>query len=181
MTKVISIKNSFVLSLFLSIAILLSGFLMLPNAAIAQDTDTCTGGTLNPNPDSDGSDDLLITAPCNVTAGEHMYRNVNILNNGELTFLDEGAETKFWAKSILVESGGSLIAGTNSAAGAFGANKGKLTIYLYGSKTDAGIACRSPQRTSGIPCGVDSNIWTSNTKDTVNPSSCQRRPHQRER
>jgi len=175
MTKIISVKDSFVLSLFLSIAILLSGFLMLPNGAMAQDTDTCAEGTLNPNPDSDGSDDLLITAPCNVTAGEHMYRNINILDNGELNFIDEGAETKFWTKSILVENGGKLIAGTNSAAGAFGANGGKLTIYLYGSKTDAGIACRSPQRTSGIPCGVDSTIWTSNTKDTVNPSSCNKK------
>jgi hypothetical protein len=174
MIKFIPAQGKFVVTLFLSITILLSGFLMLPNSALAQEfeddfgvtraTLTCEGGTLNPNPDSDGSDDLLITAPCNVTAGEHMYRNVNIIANGVLNFLDEGAETKFWAKSILVENGGSLTAGTNSAAGAFGANGGTLTIYLYGSKTDAGIACRSPQRTSGIPCGVDSTIWLSNTK-----------------
>jgi len=180
MSKFIPLQGKFVAALFLSITVLLSGFLILPNLVLAQEfeddfgvtraTLTCEGGTLNPG--GNGSDDLLITAPCNVKAGEHMYRNVNIIAKGVLNFLDEAPETKFWAKSILVENDGSLIAGTNSSEGAFGAKGGKLTIYLYGSKTDAGIACRSPQQTSDVPCGVDRDIWTSNTKDTVNPSTC---------
>jgi len=179
MTKFIPLQGKFVVTLFLSITLFLSGFLILPNSALVQEfeddfgvtraTLTCEGGTLDRG---DGTKDLLITAPCNVGAGEYKYRNINIIANGVLNFMDEGAETIFWAKSILVENDGKLTAGTNTEAGAFGANGGKLTIYLYGSKTDAGIACMSPQRTSGIPCGVDSTIWTSNTKDTVNPSTC---------
>ncbi len=169
MIKFIPVQGKFVVTLFLSITILLSGFLMLPNVASAQPLP-CDGDL---SPGGNGSDDLLITAPCNVKAGEHMYRNVNIIApNGVLNFLDEGAETNFWAKSILVENGGTLKAGANTEAGAFGANGGKLTIYLYGSKTDDGIACRSPQQTSGVPCGVDRDIWNSNTKDTINPTSC---------
>ena len=181
MTKFIPVQGEFLATLFLSITILLSGFLILPNAASTQEfeddfgvtrtTLTCEG-TLNAG--GNGTDDLLIATPCNVTAGEHMYRNVNIINNGVLNFLDEAPETKFWAKSILVEDGGSLTAGTNSAAGAFGANGGKLTIYLYGSKTDAGIECKSPKRSSSDRCGIDGAIWLSNTKDTVNPSSCNK-------
>ena len=169
MTKIISVKDSFVLSLFLSMAILLSGFLMLPNLASAQDTDTCADGTLDPG---DGSKDLLILAPCNVGAGEYMYRYVNVINNGTLNFLDEGAETDFWAKSILVEAGGTLKAGEKSTAGAFGTNGGKLTIYLYGSKTDPDVECKSPQQTSGVPCGIDRDVWGTNTMSTINPTSC---------
>lgn len=171
MAKFIPVQGKFVVTLFLSITILLSGFLILPNSALAQEVenDFCDKGTLDRG---DGTKDLLITAPCNVGAGEYKYRNVNIIANGVLNFMDEGPETNFWAKNILVENGGTLKAGESNAAGAFGANGGTLTIYLYGSKTDAGIACRSPQRTSGIPCGVDSTIWTSNTKDTINPTSC---------
>jgi len=173
--------TKFIAALFLSITILLSGFLMLPNVAQAQDfeddfvvtraTDTCKDRTLAPG---DGADDLLIAAPCDVGAGVYKYRNVNIINNGVLNFLDEGAETDFWAKSILVENGGSLIAGTNSDTGAFGANGGTLIIHLYGSASDAGIACKSPQQSSDDFCGIDKNIWISNSKDTINPTSCNK-------
>lgn len=181
MTNLIPVQDKSVVTLFLSIAILLSGFLMLPNSALSQEFDddfgvtratlSCEGGTLNPG--GNGSDDLLIAAQCNVKAGEHMYRNVNVINNGVLNFLDEGAETHFWAKSILVENEGSLIAGTNSATGAFGAKGGKLIIYLYGKASDEGIKC-SPQQSSNSPCGIDSTTWTLNTKDKVNPDSCKK-------
>lgn len=172
MSNLVPIQNKFIAKLFIFISILLGGFLILPNIASTQesDTDFCEKGTLDPG---NGTKDLLISAPCNVKAGEHMYRDVNIINNGVLNFMDEGAETKFWAKSILIESGGQLIAGTNSAAGAFGANGGTLTIYLYGSKDDkAGIECKTPQQTSGVPCGIDRDVWNSNSMNTVNPTSC---------
>ncbi len=78
MNKLIPVQDKSVLTLFLSIAILLSGFLMLPNLASAQDTDTCTSGTLAPG---DGTQNLLITAQCDVGAGEYKYRYVNIINN----------------------------------------------------------------------------------------------------
>jgi len=123
-------------------------------------TEICSGGTLDPG---DGTKDLLIAASCDVGAGVFQYRNVNIINEGTLTFLDEGAETHFWAKSILVESGGTLTAGTNTDAGAFGAKGGTLTIHLYGSDSDkTGIVCKSPQQSSDIPCGIDKEVWISN-------------------
>lgn len=173
MIKFISTQCKFVVTLFLSVAILLSGFLMLPDAALSQeDTSITCSGDLEPG-DNSGKDLLVVNATCNVKAGEHKYRNINIINQGVLNFLDEGAETDFWAKSILVEAGGTLKAGEPSDAGAFGANGGKLTIYLYGSKDDLkGIECKSPQQTSGVPCGIDRDIWNSNTLSTKNPTSC---------
>jgi Pentapeptide repeats (8 copies)/RTX calcium-binding nonapeptide repeat (4 copies)/G8 domain len=134
--------------------------------------EICAGGTLAPG---DGTTNLLIASLCNVGAGLYQYRDVNIINDGTLTFLDEGAETNFWAKSILVENGGSLIAGTNTQAGAFGANGGTLTIHLYGSDNDkTGIACKSPQQSSNVPCGIDRDVWSSNSMNTVNPASCKK-------
>lgn len=159
----VTAKDSLTLSLFLSITIVLFGLLFVPNISIAQ--DTCAGGTLDPG---NGSQDLLITAPCNVGAGEYMYRNVNIIANGVLNFLDEGDNIDFWAKSILVENNGTLKAGESTDSGAFGAAGGTLTIYLYGSKTDSAIQCASPQQTSGVPCGIEPGIWNSNTKVTPN-------------
>ncbi|MEM7008481.1 MAG: hypothetical protein AAF462_05030, partial [Thermodesulfobacteriota bacterium] len=169
MAKLTLIKGKPIATLILSIAILMGGFLVLPTTAVAQNDDTCATGTLDPG---NGSQDLLISAPCNVGAGEYMYGNVNIINNGVLNFVDEGSKTDFWAKSILVEAGGTLRAGEMSDSGAFGANGGTLTIYLYGAKDDlAGIECKSPEQTPGVPCGIESDIWNSNTF-SMNPTSC---------
>ena len=132
--------------------------------------ELCTGGTLPPG---DGTKDLRISQPCNVGNGTdkiYQYKNVNIVNNGILTFMDEGegSDIHFWAKSILVESGGSLIAGTDTDADAFGAKGGTLTIHLYGSDTDkTGIVCRSNQPTTGIPCGINPAVWNSNGTERV--------------
>jgi len=172
MNNFISVQINFVQTLFLSLAILLCSVFLFQNGAMAQDdpctggTCTCLGGTLNPADHSNM--DLLIAGPCDVKAGEHMYRYVNVIANGVLNFLDEGAETEFWAKSMLVENDGTLKAGEPSDTGAFGAGGGKLTIYLYGSKTDPGVQCVSPQQTSGVPCGIEPGIWNSNTKVVPN-------------
>ena len=168
MTKSIPVQGKSVVTIFLSIAILISGFLVLPNIAIAQ-TVICDDIL---NPGGDGSQDLLIANTTCVKAGEHMYRYVNIINNGTLNFLDEGAETNFWAKSILVESGGTLKAGEKSTSGAFGASGGKLTIYLYGRKNDPDVECKSPQVTSSVPCGINRDVWGTNTMGNAFPTSC---------
>ncbi len=141
----------------------------------AQDTDaedlegepratvSCTDGKLPPG---NGQDDLLLSVPCEVSGGVYLYRNINIIRNGKLTFKDDGSEIHLWAKSILVESDGEILAGTEQAP--FGTNKGVLTIHLYGSDTDKeGIECKSPQVTSGVLCGATREAWQSNGASPV--------------
>jgi hypothetical protein len=88
---------------------------------------------------------------CVVPQGTYAYRNVNIWGGGSLSF--EDAAIDFHAHSILVENGGTLVAGMS------GALTGPVTIWLYGSPTDsvAPITCKS-----GATCGVPADIWSSN-------------------
>ncbi len=128
----------------------------------------CTGGPL----DHGGGEDLLVTGTCTVHAGVYRYGNVNIIAGGTLDFVESpGADTHFWARSILVERDGNLIAGTPTAP--IGTRNGTLTIHLYGSDTDkAGIQCQSPV-VNGIPCGIPEAVWNSNPPPmTLDPQAC---------
>src|SRR5262245_57032326 len=73
---------------------------------------TCTGGAVEVV--TDGRD-LEVTGPCTVGAGIYKYGNVNIYGSEQkpasLTFQDAAVE--FWAKAILVENYGSLLAGSD--------------------------------------------------------------------
>jgi hypothetical protein len=131
-------------------------------------------------PLGDGTQDLQVTREIHVAPGKiYAYRNVNIYG-GRLIFDDveaeaeafswvssvihriktlwrgtaEKTETHFWAKSILVENEGSLIAGSEDSP-----FQSILVIHLYGSNTDQeGIACK----TSDAPktyCGVPADKW----------------------
>lgn len=86
-----------------------------------------------------------------VNGGTYVYRNVNIWGGGTLTFND--AKINFHAHSILVENGGSLLAGVSAPV------VGPVTIWLYGAKDDgiAPITCKSSPT-----CGVPQDIWDSN-------------------
>ena len=138
--------------------------------ANAADTDTCQTGRLTPG---DGTKDLFVSSRCDVPAGVFLYQNVNIIQNGVLVFADTGGETHFWAKSILVENGGTILAGTQQTP--FGSNKGVLTFHLYGMESDkTGITCMSPKQNSQAPpCGIDKNVWDSNggSKVTLPPGN----------
>jgi hypothetical protein len=76
----------------------------------------------------------------------------------------------FWANSILVENGGSLIAGSQPgfSGGPFGTKRGVLTIHLYGdnqnnTNSGVGITCKSSSLPPPAPpCGIPSNIWVDN-------------------
>lgn len=87
-----------------------------------------------------------------VNGGTYVYRNVNIWGGGTLTFND--AKINFHAHSILVENGGSLLAGVSAPV------VGPVTIWLYGAKDDGipPITCKSSPT-----CGVPTDIWNSNT------------------
>ena len=117
---------------------------------------TCTSALLPGN-----GDDLEVTGPCTVAAGTYNYGNVNIYNGGSLTFAD--AEIDFWAKSILIENSGSLIAG--SPQDPIGKNGGSLTIHLYGTDQGiggSGVSCQTDER-----CGVPLSIWQTNGSTKV--------------
>jgi hypothetical protein len=128
----------------------------------------CNNGPLAPG----SGEDLVITDHCKVGAGVYKYGNVNIIQGGVLEFIESPrAGTDFWAKSILVENNGSLIAGTPAAS--MGMRNGTFMIHLYGSDTDRNdIECKSPV-VNGVPCGIPESIWISNPPPTTpNPASC---------
>ncbi|MGH7909334.1 MAG: pentapeptide repeat-containing protein, partial [Thermodesulfobacteriota bacterium] len=127
---------------------------------LAQDeaSEACKNGKLNPG----NGEDIVITAPCSVGGGNYQYGNINILKDGSLDFDDKNID--FWAKSILVENGGSLTAGTPQTP--IGTQNGQITIHLYGTNDGKGIECKSPLVNS-VPCGIDKAVWDSNGKNKV--------------
>ncbi len=135
----------------------------------AEAADSCANGILAPGT----GDDLLVTGSCTVGAGTYHYGNVNIIEGGTLQFIESTkAETDFWAKSILVENGGSLIAGRQAEP--IGTHNGVLTIHLYGSDEDkSGIECKSPLVDGVQTCGIPKDVWESNMP-SLNPTSCKK-------
>jgi hypothetical protein len=118
---------------------------------------TCNGGTLT---SGDATTDLQVTGPCEVTAGTYIFHSVNIYSTnpgvtlgGSLNFDD--AKIDFYAENIVIEYGGSLIAGNPNPIGTAG---GALTIHLWGAATDPGVTCVSAN------CGVPNPIWISNPR-----------------
>ena len=126
------------------------------------DADKCTCLLQNGGPD----DNLSFNFTCNVPAGSKVaFGNVNIIAGGTLNFLD-GGDTHFWAKSILVENGGTLSAGSLTAP----IKNGRVTIHLYGApqgRNGTGALCVSPN--SPETCGAPAEIFFSNvTADHMN-------------
>jgi hypothetical protein len=121
---------------------------------------------------------LVISSACVVNrAGTYYYGNVNIINGGTLTFsepLGNGTLVNFWAANIIVENGGTLVAGANGTP--YGSRGGVLAIYLYGpnqSGTNAkpvdpyanpgqGALCVTQQSSTVGPCGIPTSIWNDN-------------------
>jgi cell migration-inducing and hyaluronan-binding protein len=121
---------------------------------------TCNGGTV---PSGDPTTDLQVTGPCEVPAGTYTFHNVNIYSTtpgvapeGSLNFDD--AVIDFYAENIVIENGGSLIAGSKNTP--IGTAGGKVTIHLWGPSTDPGVSCVTAN------CGVPSTIWGSNPRTT---------------
>ena len=176
-----STVTSLILSLLLTVTLgLLSG------AAQAQGKP---GGCLGP-PDPDdplkwptlqrpakAGEGLSITKPCRVIAGSYRFGNVNILGDGTLTFAD--AAIDFWASGILIENGGTLIAG--SAEEPIGSKGGLITFHLWGKDANAagtkpdvqgvGITCLSP---GSSPCGIPDALWKSNEHAHADPKTAIR-------
>src|SRR5215475_5794144 len=112
---------------------------------------------------------------CKLGKGTYYVGVVNIHTNGVLRFLDEKID--FWANAIIVENGGSLLAGDAPAKGAtpcadtnkrpIGCAGGEVTIHLYGkgpvNPTDpvTGARCKLDR------CGVPSDFWKDNPTSKV--------------
>ncbi|MGB7292058.1 MAG: pentapeptide repeat-containing protein [Thermodesulfobacteriota bacterium] len=125
--------------------------------------EPCPNGNLRPT-----AGDIVIDHTCNVPAGTYQYGNINIIKGGTLNFQDENIN--FWAKSILIQNEGSLIAGTQQNP--IGTN-GQITIHLYGKEQGLGgkgITCKTADNQTDGMCGVDKNIWMRN--DPPNPNAC---------
>jgi hypothetical protein len=121
---------------------------------------TCNSGTLT---SGDATTDLQVTGPCEVTGGTYVFHSVNIYSTnpgvtpgGTLTFDD--AVTNFYAENIVIENGGSLIAGSTTTPIGTAGGAVTVTIHLWGAATDPGVTCVSAN------CGVPSAIWTSNPR-----------------
>jgi hypothetical protein len=118
------------------------------------------------------SKDREITGTVCVDAGVYNYLNVNIYSKdgktqAKLIFLD--ANIDFWAKSILVENGGGLIAGSPEDPIGKKDIRNTVTIHLYGKDTDDGITCKTttpekstaPDFVCGVPATPDNDIWNN--------------------
>ncbi len=124
-------------------------------------------------PAGTGGDLTVTKGECTVGGNvPFKYRNVNIYDGGKLTFLDgRTADIQFYARSILIENKGSLVAG--SASKRFGSLGGKLTIHLWGAQNDPdpAITCKTGDH-CGVPDTKPNDIWGSNPISGMNPSSC---------
>ena len=93
--------------------------------------------------------DLLVDQCYTVSSGSYTYNYVNVVDGGQLIFVDDGGLIDFRVSSLLVEQGGSVQAG--SLACPFGSANGRLEIGLWGmdptqqgtiqNPTPAGITC----------------------------------------
>ncbi|MEO7063185.1 MAG: G8 domain-containing protein, partial [Dokdonella sp.] len=139
---------------------LVAALLLYCGTVNAQDADTCAGGVLAPKA---SGVDLVVTAPCTVQAGIYKFKDVHVLAGGVLTF--EDAVIDFWAANILVESDGSLVAGSPESP--IGTKGGTLTIHLWGkdqtgtdpTKQGQGVVCLSDRKGH---CGVPDALWDAN-------------------
>ena len=139
---------------------------------------TCGSGDLRPQVitvstsggvSGDNQPDLVVNGACTVKSGaDYYYGKVNIVAGGTLLFKegqpsDIDKVTNFWARSVIVENGGTLQAGTPETP--YGTNLQTLNIILYGrdqsggdpaNKAAGGDTCVQAN------CGVPQNIWDSN-------------------
>jgi len=127
---------------------------MVPVLGYGGYADECTSAnTLTP--DVSGNDlDVAGKVSC-IGPGTYNYGYVKVRGDGQkegkLIFLH--AKIDFWARSILIENEGSLIAGSpDNPIGTKDINN-ILTIYLYGGDAGSGIACKTPL------CGVPADVW----------------------
>ena len=167
-----------VLSSFFFWLIAINLLLIASFPASAQQDDPCPHGALAQH-DKTNPPDLVISEVCHVKAGgQFFYGNVNIIQGGHLVFDDppDATPSDFWARSILVENGGTLWTGAEkSFSPPYGAHGGILTIHLYGpdqsngdpsANPGMGVLCKTPETAATGPCGIPmKDYWLDNGKN----------------
>ena len=130
----------------------------VPSALAQSDSATaCPGGRLQPG----SGEDIVLDAPCQVGNGNYQYGNINLIANGSLDFND--AIIDMWVKSIVVENGASVTAG--SPGSPIGTQGGVITIRLYGPDLGpgaSGVTCKTDEH-----CGIPQATWDSNGSGQV--------------
>lgn len=115
-------------------------------SAWGSSTSTCESLYSQPTTFSTSSTTTTtINKPCTVPIGSNLtYDYVNVIAGGVITFEDGAGTTNFNARSILIEQGGQMVAGTPETP--FGSSGGHLIIGLWGSAADtySAISCMSP-------------------------------------
>lgn len=139
-----------------------------------------------------GQPDVKVTGLCLVGAGEFVYGQFNIVNNGVLRFVEPttGEVAKraitLWSSAIIIENGGAMEAGTDTPDPArpgkfipFGSYGGVLTIKLWGADQSngdpritqgQGALCKSgtPAQELTQPCGMPFDpVAKNDTKVTL--------------
>jgi hypothetical protein len=106
-------------------------------------------------PGNSGDNLLVYGGACMVNPGTYNYHNINIYNGGTLQFAD--GTTNLSVANILIENGGTMLAGSVADNGTITPIAGPLTITLYGADQGpggVGITCQSDER-----CGVPADTW----------------------
>src|SRR5262245_23152607 len=105
----VTLRRGFLVAVTVVTALLVD---VAPAAAQEHPEDPCPGGKLEPG----NGKAIVLSKPCQVTGPatgtpkKYQYGNINIIQNGELRFDD--AQIELWTKSILIENGGKLVAGS---------------------------------------------------------------------
>lgn len=92
--------------------------------------------------------DVVISDCRTVPPGTYTYGFLNVVEGGTLYFVDQAGGTNLYARSILVQQGGSVRAGAWCRP--FGSGGGKLTIGLWGDDPSKQATVSAPQE--GIAC-----------------------------
>lgn len=140
-----------------------------------------------------GQPDVVVKGLCLVGAGEFVYGQFNIINNGVLRFVEPRTGTPaqraitLWSSAIIIENGGAMEAGTDTADPArpgkfipFGSFGGVLTIRLWGADQSngdprvtqgQGALCKSGTPTQELtrPCGMPFDPVAQNDKQVTLP------------
>lgn len=108
----------------------------------------CT--TITPPTDPPGAlvVDACLMVPSSPTPYQYAY--VNVVQGGTLFFVDDGGSIDFRVQSLLVEQGGTVVAG--AACNPFGTYGGRLSIGLWGTDPTNQGTQQPPAGQGGITC-----------------------------
>ena len=167
--------------IFLVIALAGVGLVSYPgiSAAKVEGIVTCPNGML-PIGSKSNPADIEISTSCTVTGGAYYYGNINITSGGKLIFADPMLNVDFWTKAIIIENGGSMLAGVINAGmpneqivpiGTMVAGA-KVTIHLYGAQQTnllhaVGVKCATTPSSTSHQCGIPDNLFMSNMMTTA--------------